>query len=165
MDGGNSFKIRVGLGYDVHPFQEGRDLFLGGIKIPFHKGLKGHSDGDVLIHAIADALLGASALPDIGYFFPNDDKSIEGISSVVILKRVKDLLEERGINIINIDSTIIAEEPKILPFRNNIIKNLSSILEIPESSLNIKATTNEKLGFIGRGEGIAVFAVALVSFQ
>ena len=165
MDGGNSFKIRVGLGYDVHPFQEGRDLFLGGVKIPFHKGLKGHSDGDVLIHAIADALLGASALPDIGYFFPNDDKSIEGISSVVILKRVKDLLEERGINIINIDSTIIAEEPKILPFRDNIIKNLSSILEIPESSLNIKATTNEKLGFIGRGEGIAVFAVALVSFQ
>ncbi|MEN3012671.1 MAG: 2-C-methyl-D-erythritol 2,4-cyclodiphosphate synthase [Dictyoglomus thermophilum] len=164
MDGGNSFKIRVGLGYDVHPFQEGRDLFLGGIKIPFHKGLKGHSDGDVLIHAIADALLGASALPDIGYFFPNDDKSMEGISSVVILKRVKDLLEEKGVNIINIDSIIIAEEPKILPFRNNIIKNLSSILEIPESSLNVKATTNEKLGFIGRGEGIAVFAVALVSF-
>jgi len=165
MDGGNSFKIRVGLGYDVHPFQEGRDLFLGGVKIPFQKGLKGHSDGDVLIHAIVDALLGASALPDIGYFFPNDDKSIEGISSVVILKRVKDLLEEKGVNIINIDSTIIAEEPKILPFRNKIIKNLSSILEISESSLNIKATTNEKLGFIGRGEGIAVFAVALVSFQ
>ncbi|MCX7719899.1 MAG: 2-C-methyl-D-erythritol 2,4-cyclodiphosphate synthase [Dictyoglomus thermophilum] len=164
MDGGNSFKIRVGLGYDVHPFQEGRDLFLGGIKIPFHKGLKGHSDGDVLIHAIADALLGASALPDIGYFFPNDDKSMEGISSVVILKRVKDLLEEKGVNIINIDSIIIAEEPKILPFRDKIIKNLSSILEIPESSLNVKATTNEKLGFIGRGEGIAVFAVALVSF-
>ncbi|ACI19131.1 2-C-methyl-D-erythritol 2,4-cyclodiphosphate synthase [Dictyoglomus thermophilum] len=165
MDGGNSFKIRVGLGYDVHPFQEGRDLFLGGVKIPFQKGLKGHSDGDVLIHAIADALLGASALPDIGYFFPNDDKSMEGISSVVILKRVKDLLEEKGVNIINIDSIIIAEEPKILPFRDKIIKNLSSILEIPESSLNIKATTNEKLGFIGRGEGIAVFAVALVSFQ
>jgi len=165
MDGGNSFKIRVGLGYDVHPFQEGRDLFLGGVKIPFQKGLKGHSDGDVLIHAIADALLGASALPDIGYFFPNDDKSIEGISSVVILKKVKDLLEEKGVNIINIDSIIIAEEPKILPFRDKIIKNLSSILEIPESSLNIKATTNEKLGFIGRGEGIAVFAVALVSFQ
>lgn len=165
MDGGNSFKIRVGLGYDVHPFQEGRDLFLGGVKIPFQKGLKGHSDGDVLIHAIADALLGASALPDIGYFFPNDDKSMEGISSVVILKKVKDLLEEKGVNIINIDSIIIAEEPKILPFRDKIIKNLSSILEIPESSLNIKATTNEKLGFIGRGEGIAVFAVALVSFQ
>lgn len=164
MDGGNSFKIRVGLGYDVHPFQEGRDLFLGGVKIPFQKGLKGHSDGDVLIHAIADALLGASALPDIGYFFPNDDKSMEGISSVVILKRVKDLLEEKGVNIINIDSIIIAEEPKILPFRDKIIKNLSSILEIPESSLNVKATTNEKLGFIGRGEGIAVFAVALVSF-
>lgn len=164
MDRRDYTKIRIGLGYDVHPFEEGRELFLGGIKIPFDKGLKGHSDGDVLIHAIADALLGASALPDIGYFFPVDDKSIEGISSTIILEKVRDLLKERGVNIINIDCTIIAEEPRIMPFRDKIIENLSSILKIPKDCLNVKATTNEKLGFIGKKEGIAVFAVALVSY-
>lgn len=165
MDRGNSFKIRVGLGYDVHPFEEGRELFLGGIKIPYEKGLKGHSDGDVLIHAISDALLGAASLPDIGHLFPDTDKNTEGISSLLILERVSKLLHEKGINIINIDCVIIAEEPKIMPYRIEIIKKIASILKIPEESINVKATTNEKLGFLGRKEGIAAFVVVLLCYE
>lgn len=165
MDRRNIPKIRVGIGYDVHPFEEGRELFLGGVKIPYEKGLKGHSDGDVLIHAISDALLGASFLPDIGYFFPNTDKNTEGISSLLILERVAKLLFEKNIEIINIDCVIILEEPKIMPYRDEIIKKISSILCIPRECVNIKATTNEKLGFIGRKEGIAAFAVALIYYK
>jgi len=164
MDRRNIPKIRVGIGYDVHPFEDGRELFLGGIKIPYEKGLKGHSDGDVLLHAISDALLGASLLPDIGYFFPNTDKNIEGISSLSILEKVSKLLSEKNISIINIDCVVIAEEPKIMPYRDKIIEKISSILNVPQECVNVKATTNEKLGFIGRKEGIAAFAVALVYY-
>jgi len=163
MDRSYFQNIRVGIGYDVHPFEEGKDLYIGGIKIPYPKGLKGHSDGDVLIHAISDALLGASGLYDIGYYFPNSDINYKGISSIIILEKVRSLLEERKIKIINIDGMIIAEEPKILPYREAIIERISSTLGIEKSSVNIKATTNEGLGFIGRKGGIAAIAVVLIA--
>ncbi|PMQ02208.1 MAG: 2-C-methyl-D-erythritol 2,4-cyclodiphosphate synthase [Dictyoglomus sp. NZ13-RE01] len=160
----NKEKIyRVGIGYDIHPFCEGRKLFLGGIEIPFHKGLKGHSDGDVLIHSIMDALLGAMGLPDIGFFFPNTEPKYENIRSTELLKVIRQKIKEGNFYIENIDSMIIAEEPKIMPHRENIIRNLADLLEVPNSTINIKATTNEGLGVIGKGEGIAVFSIALLS--
>ncbi|HOJ92174.1 MAG TPA: 2-C-methyl-D-erythritol 2,4-cyclodiphosphate synthase [Dictyoglomaceae bacterium] len=165
MDGMVVAKIRIGFGYDVHPFEEGRELIIGGVKIPYEKGLKGHSDGDVLIHAIVDALLGASSLPDIGYFFPDTEPSLKGISSLYILEKVKNILLEKRVYIINIDSVIVAEEPKILPYRDLIIEKIIATLEIEREKFNVKATTNEKLGFVGRKEGIAAFAVALISYK
>jgi len=156
-------KLRIGLGYDIHPFVEGRKLFLGGIEIPYEKGLLGHSDGDVLIHAIIDALLGASGLPDIGILFPNYKDEYKNIKSSILLSEVVYKLKEKKFDIENIDVMVIAEEPKISLYREKIISNLSSILSISKDTINIKATTNEGLGFVGRKEGIAVFAVALLS--
>lgn len=152
--------MRVGIGYDVHPIVKGRKLFLGGIEIPSEFGLYGHSDADVLIHAISDAILGAVGLPDIGYFFPNTPE-YKDISSCVILEEVKRKIDKEY-TIVNIDSVIIAEKPKIIPYVDMMKKKLASILEINPGAIGIKATTNEKLGFIGREEGIVAIAVVLV---
>ncbi len=152
--------MRIGIGYDVHPIVKGRKLFLGGIEIPCEFGLEGHSDADVLLHAISDALLGASGLPDIGTFFPNTSLAYKDISSCVILEKVRTLI--RDYSIINIDCVVIAEAPKISTYISSMKEKIASILEISPTSIGIKATTNEKLGFIGRGEGIAAIAVALI---
>ncbi|MCX7845779.1 MAG: 2-C-methyl-D-erythritol 2,4-cyclodiphosphate synthase [Dictyoglomaceae bacterium] len=155
--------LRVGIGYDIHPFSEGRKLFLGGIEIPYPRGLKGHSDGDVLIHAIMDALLGALGLPDIGFFFPNDDVRYKDVKSTILLNEVLEMVKKKEFKIENIDVVIIAEEPKIFPYREKIISNLSHYLRISQEDINIKATTNEGVGFIGKKEGIAVLAIVLLS--
>jgi len=154
---------RVGIGYDVHPFQEGRLLVLGGVTIPHHLGLKGHSDADVLSHAIADAILGALGQPDIGYFFPPNDPSIEGISSLKILEKCAALVAENGMRIGNIDASLIAEAPRVMPHAAEMKVRIAHALGITPSQVGIKATTNERLGFIGRGEGIAAMAVAAVA--
>ncbi|MGB0609374.1 MAG: 2-C-methyl-D-erythritol 2,4-cyclodiphosphate synthase [Verrucomicrobiales bacterium] len=153
---------RSGIGYDVHRLIEGRPLILGGVDIPSEKGLDGHSDADVLCHAIADALLGAVGLPDIGYYFPPTDESIKGICSLDILKRVASEFHQLGAKIINIDSTLVAEKPKILPHADKMKKNIAYSLEIEVNMIGIKATTNECLGFLGREEGMAAMAVASV---
>jgi len=154
--------IRVGLGYDVHKFDINRKLILGGVKIPFEKGLLGHSDADVLIHAIMDSIIGACKMGDIGKLFPDNDPKFEGISSMELLKKVSALIKSSGYKIINIDSVIVAQKPKMLEYINNMEKNISQCLEIDESCVNIKATTEEGLGFTGREEGIAAKAVCLV---
>ena len=154
--------MRVGMGYDVHRLAEGRDLILGGVQIPWEKGLLGHSDADVLIHAIMDALLGAAALGDIGRHFPDTDPAYEGISSVMLLKHVAELLQENGYGITNIDATIIAQKPKMAPHIPQMRENIADALGIGLSALNIKATTEEVLGFTGRGEGIASQAICLL---
>lgn len=150
------------MGYDVHRLAEGRDLILGGVQIPWEKGLLGHSDADVLIHAIMDALLGAAALGDIGRHFPDTDPAYEGISSVMLLKHVAELLQENGYGITNIDATIIAQKPKMAPHIPQMRENIADALGIGLSALNIKATTEEGLGFTGRGEGIASQAICLL---
>ena len=154
--------MRVGMGYDVHRLAEGRDLILGGVQIPWEKGLLGHSDADVLIHAIMDALLGAAALGDIGRHFPDTDPAYEGISSVMLLKHVAELLQENGYGITNIDATIIAQKPKMAPHIPQMRENIADALGIGLPALNIKATTEEGLGFTGRGEGIASQAICLL---
>jgi 2-C-methyl-D-erythritol 2,4-cyclodiphosphate synthase len=154
--------VLSGIGYDVHALTEGRPLVLGGVTIPHSKGLLGHSDADVLIHAIADAMLGAIAAGDIGHHFPNTDESIRGISSLEILVRAAALLAERGARLINIDATLIAEAPKIAPHLPAMRETLSTALQIPVARVSIKATTNEGLGFLGRAEGIAALAIASV---
>ncbi len=154
--------MRVGLGYDVHALTENRKLILGGVEIPYDKGLLGHSDADVLVHAIMDAILGAAALGDIGKHFPDTDNSFKNISSLVLLKQTKHILETHGFIINNIDSTIVAQSPKLSPFIEEMRKNISDILQIDTSFVNIKATTTEKLGFEGRKEGISAFAIASV---
>ncbi|HIE64661.1 MAG: 2-C-methyl-D-erythritol 2,4-cyclodiphosphate synthase [Nitrospira sp.] len=153
---------RIGIGYDVHPFEEGRRCILGGIDVPCSKGLKGHSDADVLLHAVCDALLGASGQGDIGVHFPDNDPRWKGISSLKFLEEVGHLLSEKGWSVVNVDAVIIAEHPKISPYAQGMKKNISRCLLIGEDQVNIKATTNEGMGFIGRGEGIAVQAVALI---
>ena len=155
-------EIRIGTGYDVHKLEHGRKLILGGVKIPFERGLLGHSDADVLIHAIMDALLGAAALGDIGLHFPDTEESYRGISSLVLLKRVGELIEEKGFEIGNIDSTVVSQRPKISPYIKEMILRISEVLGIEESRLNIKGTTTEKLGFCGREEGIAAQASVLI---
>ena len=152
----------TGLGYDIHRFNEGRPLVLGGVVIPHHRGLQGHSDADVLTHAIADALLGAIGERDIGHHFPDTDESLRGISSLKILARARELVTARGGTINNIDSTLIAEEPKIGPHFDAIRQNLAHTLALPVERIGLKATTNEGLGTLGRGEGIAAMAVASV---
>jgi 2-C-methyl-D-erythritol 2,4-cyclodiphosphate synthase len=152
----------VGIGYDVHRFAEHRPLVLGGVEIPHDRGLDGHSDADVLSHAIADAILGAAGERDIGHHFPNTDMSIRGISSLEILRRVRDVLAEKGANLVNIDATLVAEEPKIAPHLAAMKAALSEALSLPPERIGIKATTNEGMGFLGRGEGIAAMAVASV---
>lgn len=150
------------MGYDVHKLTEGRDLILGGVKIPWERGLLGHSDADVLIHAVMDALLGAAALGDIGGHFPDTDPAYSGISSLLLLEKVRELLQNEGYGVTNIDATIIAQRPKMAPHIPDMRENLASALRIPLSAVNIKATTEEGLGFTGRGEGIASQAVCLL---
>lgn len=154
--------IATGIGYDVHRLVAGRTLVLGGVEIPHPLGLEGHSDADVLCHAIADAILGAAGEPDIGHLFPNTDPSIRGISSLEILRRVRAVLEEKSIRLHNIDATLIAEEPKISPHLTLMKERVGNALSLPPSRIGIKATTNETLGFTGRGEGMAALATACV---
>ncbi len=153
---------RVGIGYDVHPFEEGRPLILGGIEIPHTRGLKGHSDADVLCHAIADAILGSLGLPDIGFYFPPTDASIEGICSLRILEKCAELAQEKGYIITNVDSTLIAEAPKVMKHAAAMKEKIAEALRIQPDQVGIKATTNERMGFVGREEGIAAMAVACV---
>ncbi len=151
--------MRVGIGYDVHRLVEGRELVLGGVRIPYEKGLLGHSDADVLMHAMMDALLGAAALGDIGKHFPDTDPRYEGISSIKLLQQVGALLEEENYQIINIDATIVAQRPKLAPYISRMAENVARALRLEASQVNIKATTEEGLGFTGTGEGIASQAV------
>ncbi|MBR4119777.1 MAG: 2-C-methyl-D-erythritol 2,4-cyclodiphosphate synthase [Bacteroidales bacterium] len=155
-------KIRVGLGYDVHRLVEGRELWLGGVKIEHTLGLDGHSDADVAIHALCDAILGAAAMRDIGYHFPPSDNKYKNIDSKLLLKDVVEIVKEKGYKIGNIDITICAERPKINPHIPAMINTLAPILEIEEDEVSIKATTTEKLGFVGKEEGIAAHAVVLI---
>ena len=154
--------MRIGMGYDVHRLVEGRKLILCGVEIPYEKGLLGHSDADVALHAIMDALLGAAALVDIGKHFPDTDPKYEGASSMKLLKAVKGLLDEKCFVIENIDATIIAQRPKLLPYMEEMKKNVAGVLELTMDRVNIKATTEEGLGFTGSGEGISAQAVCLL---
>ena len=154
--------MRVGIGYDIHAFKKGRKLFLGGVEIENELGLGGHSDADVLIHSIMDALLGAAGLDDIGIHFPNDDKKYKNISSLLLLNKVKKKIENAGFKIVNIDSVVILEAPKIAPHIKNMKRKISGALEIEESRINIKATTSEGMGFCGRKEGAAAQSIALL---
>ena len=154
--------IRTGIGYDVHRLVPGRELILGGVTIPHPHGLDGHSDADVLCHAIADALLGSMGLPDIGHYFPPTDQSIQGISSLEILRQVAAILSKEGATINNIDCTLIAERPKILPHVPRMKKNLAAALGLQPNQVGVKATTNEGMGFPGREEGMCAMAVATV---
>jgi 2-C-methyl-D-erythritol 2,4-cyclodiphosphate synthase len=154
--------MRVGFGYDVHPFVSGRPLILGGIKIPYLFGLKGHSDADVLVHAICDALLGAVAEGDIGRHFPDTDAQYRNIQSTILLKKVLTKVREKGFRPVNIDATVVAQKPKLSEIIPRMVKEIADVLEIEAERVNIKATTTEGLGFTGREEGIAAYAVALV---
>ncbi len=154
---------RTGIGYDVHRYQAGRPFILGGVEIPHHQGLQGHSDADVLCHAIADAVLGALGEPDIGHWFPPSDPSIEGISSLKILEKVAEIAAGKGAVIENVDSTVIAEAPKVNPHRAVMKAKIAAALGITEDRVGVKATTNERLGFVGREEGVAAMAVASVT--
>lgn len=151
--------MRVGMGYDVHRLTENRDLIIGGVKIPYEKGLLGHSDADVLLHAIMDALLGAAAMGDIGKHFPDTDPKYEGASSMKLLEHVGKLLEEENYQIINIDATIIAQRPKMAPHIPQMVENVARVLKLEKNQVNIKATTEEGLGFTGTGEGISSQAI------
>jgi len=151
--------MRFGIGYDVHKLVERRPLILGGVEIAFEKGLAGHSDADVLLHAIKDAMLGAAALGDIGRHFPDTDPSYKGISSLILLEKVKGIIDEEGFQVNNIDAVIVAERPKLAPFISTMVRNIASSLEIEISRVNVKATTTEGLGFTGVGDGIAAQAV------
>lgn len=154
--------FRIGNGYDVHKLVEGRKLILGGMEIAYEKGLLGHSDADVLVHAIMDALLGACGEADIGKHFPDSDVSYKGISSLVLLEKVKDLVHSKGYGIANIDSIIVAERPKLAPHIDGMKEKLSAVLQLDKGLIGIKATTSEGLGFTGTGEGIAAYAVASI---
>lgn len=156
-------KVRVGFGFDVHRLKEGRPCIIGGIEIPNHFGPDGHSDADVLIHAICDALLGAAGLRDIGFHFPDTDASFKSIDSKILLSRVVALLKDKGYIIGNIDSTLVMEQPRINPHVENMKHVLAEVVGIDVEDIAIKATTNEKMGFIGRGEGVTAYAVALIS--
>lgn len=151
------------MGYDVHRLVEGRDLIMGGVKIPYEKGLLGHSDADVLLHAISDALLGAAALGDIGKHFPDTDPAYKGISSLILLQKVGELLEEKGFLIENIDATIIAQAPKMRPHIDTMRENIAQALGIMVEQVNVKATTEEGLGFTGSGEGISSQAICMLT--
>ncbi len=155
-------KIRVGFGFDVHQLKAGKDLWLGGIKIESTKGAVGHSDADVLIHAICDALLGAAGMRDIGFHFPDTSADYKGIDSKVLLKQVMELLSKENYSIGNIDCTLVLEQPKINPHIETMKETLSKILNVSKNEIGIKATTNEKMGFVGREEGVCAYAVALI---
>lgn len=154
--------MRVGMGYDVHKLVKGRDLILGGVKVPHTLGLLGHSDADVLLHAIMDALLGAAALGDIGKHFPDTDEKYKGISSMKLLEYVEELLSEKGYIVGNIDATIIAQKPKLRPFIEEMEENVARVLKISKEQINIKATTEEGLGFTGTEEGISAQAICTI---
>ena len=160
---GKVVSMRIGMGYDVHRLVEGRDLIIGGVKIPYEKGLLGHSDADVLLHAIMDALLGAAALGDIGKHFPDTDPAYKGISSIKLLEKVGELLEENHVFIENIDATIIAQAPKMRPHIDTMRENIAKALVIDVGQVNVKANTEEGLGFTGSGEGISSQAICLVT--
>ncbi|MEA4825479.1 2-C-methyl-D-erythritol 2,4-cyclodiphosphate synthase [Clostridium sp. JNZ J1-5] len=155
--------MRIGMGYDVHRLTENRKLIIGGVDIPYSKGLLGHSDADVLLHAIMDSLLGAAALGDIGRHFPDTDPKFKGISSIDLLKEVRNLLDKEGYEIVNIDATIIAQKPKMAPYIPKMIKNISSTLQIDDNLVNVKATTEEGLGFTGNEEGISSQSICLIN--
>lgn len=154
--------MRIGHGYDVHKLTEGRKLILGGVDIPFERGLLGHSDADVLTHALMDALLGAAALGDIGKLFPDNDDEFLNADSLVLLKKVSDLLLKNSYKLVNADCTIIAQLPKLAPYIDDMKANIAEVLGVPVSSISIKATTEEKLGFTGEGLGIAAHSVVLI---
>lgn len=154
--------MRIGMGYDVHRLIEGRKLIIGGVKIPFEKGLLGHSDADVLLHAIKDALLGAAALGDIGKHFPDNDEKYKDADSLMLLKEVDKLIREKGYVVNNIDATIIAESPKMAPHIEKMRENIATALDVSKDQINVKATTTEGLGFTGKGEGIAAQAIASI---
>ena len=154
--------MRVGQGYDVHRLVEGRKLILGGVEIPYEKGLLGHSDADVLLHAVMDALLGAAALGDIGRRFPDTAEEFRGANSLLLLNHVFSLLDEQGYSIINIDATIVAQKPKLAPFLGQMAANIASACRIELDQVNVKATTEEGLGFTGTGEGMSAIAVCLI---
>jgi 2-C-methyl-D-erythritol 2,4-cyclodiphosphate synthase len=155
--------MRIGLGYDVHKLTEGRDLIIGGVTIPYEKGLLGHSDADVLVHAVMDALLGAAALGDIGDNFPDTDPQYKDVSSIKLLKRVGELLQDKGYVIENIDATIVAQKPKLAPYRPAMAENIAMALGISTDQVSVKATTEEGLGFTGNGEGISSKAITLLT--
>ena len=155
-------KLRVGQGFDVHAFAAGRKLIIGGVEIPHPVGLLGHSDADVLLHAICDALLGAAGLGDIGQHFSDQDAGFKDVDSRVLLRAVKDKLRVRGFDVVNVDATIIAQAPRMAPYIADMIVNIAGDLDVTENAINIKATTTERLGFTGRGEGIAAQAVCLI---
>src|SRR5688572_4804265 len=156
-------KVRVGFGFDVHQLREGRPCILGGIEISHHKGPLGHSDADVLIHAICDALLGAANLRDIGFHFPDTTSEFKSVDSKMLLKKVVDLVREKGYSLGNIDTTLVLELPKINPHIDSMRQTLSGVMGIAEEDISIKATTNEKMGFIGREEGVTAYAVAVIT--
>ena len=154
--------LRIGHGYDVHRLKTGRALILGGVNIPYDLGLDGHSDADVLTHAIMDALLGAAAAGDIGKLFPDSDEAFRGISSLELLRRVKLHLAEKNYKIVNVDATIVAQAPKLSPYRETMRENLAKVMEVDVEQVSVKATTEEHLGFTGKGEGIAAHAICLI---
>ena len=154
--------LRIGQGYDVHRLCEGRPLILGGVSVPFEKGLLGHSDADVLLHAVMDALLGAAALGDIGRLFPDTDERFSGISSVLLLRRTADCLRDAGFQVVNVDATLLAQRPKIAPYREEMRRVIADALAVPLSCVSVKATTEEGLGFTGEGQGMAAHAIALL---
>ena len=154
--------LRIGHGYDVHRLTEGRRLILGGVEVPYEKGLLGHSDADVLTHAVMDALLGAAALGDIGKLFPDTDAAYAGISSILLLERVAERLREAGYAVVNLDATVLAQAPKLAPYRERMRENLARALSLDTSRVSVKATTEEGLGFTGEGLGITAHAVALL---
>ena len=155
--------MRTGIGYDIHRLVFGRKLVLGGVTIPFEKGLLGHSDADVLLHAVCDALLGAAGLGDIGLYFPDTDNKFKDMESIKLLDRTNKMIREKGFTIINIDSTIFAEAPKLSPYREEMKTNIAQILGIDPDRINIKATTTEGLGMIGKGEGIGAMSIVLLT--
>lgn len=157
----NSF-LRIGNGFDSHPFELGRKLVVGGVEIPYTKGLKGHSDGDMLTHAIIDSLLGAAGLGDIGEFFPPSDIRLKGVSSLLLLEQIISKIESEKWSIINLDCVIICEEPKISPYKKQILETLSKVLKIEPGQINLKGKTAEKMGALGRGEGMAAIVVSLL---
>jgi 2-C-methyl-D-erythritol 2,4-cyclodiphosphate synthase len=154
--------IRIGFGFDVHRFSKGRPLILGGTEIPFHLGLSGHSDADVLSHALGDALLGAAGLGDLGRHFPDSDLRYKGISSLRLLERIREMVSQAGYQVGNVDATVVAQEPKLTPFAGEMQNTLAPILQVSADQISIKATTTEGLGFAGRQEGIAAYAVVLL---
>ncbi len=154
--------IRIGHGYDVHAFSENRKCIIGGVEIPYEKGLLGHSDADVLLHAISDSLLGAAALGDIGKHFPDTDPEFKGADSLVLLEKVNELLEQKGYKVVNVDATVIAQAPKLAPYILKMRENIAKALKIDVDFISVKATTEEKLGFTGRKEGISAHSVCLI---